>query len=292
MQLFLLLVLTLVAPWALSAQERASLGDEEVVVEKINQLDLTAIEPSVGGPCLSSENRYNLRKEFRRLQMLKNQGKNIRLIVGRGFEEKHPPLPQVDDVVWVFVDPTPPTYYGDHDPIQLVMDFEYPNDLRHIPDEMFQEIIFDRSVWKLFSNQASTLYRYLRLLVPGGSVFIDHTEWSATGGMMIFHDSPDMDVMYERNFGLLDSISIHRKFMIHATVHQSSDMQSALKDHPLKKKYEKMKEDIHLKMVSDTIQRGKKLGYQAVIYHERGQYPIENRNVPSQTSFFEFRKSE
>jgi hypothetical protein len=243
----------------------------------LSQPENVLVLPTDQARCPYQEQTYDLRKEFQRLVDLKNEGKKIYLIVGRSSDEDQPELSVEDDVVWVYADVAPPAYYDEEDPIQLVMNFEYPNFLRHIQSNLFTRIIFDRSVWKSFQSREFDFKEYQRILVRGGSLYF---EQDIIGGMIGIKEM-NKNFEFDRDNAFSGSLSIHKKFQL---VHMSFSSPD------LKREHEEMWINIRKKITADTLRIGPVFKFSKSLFHEQRIYPIKNKNYSDQANYFEFVK--
>lgn len=117
------------------------------------------------------DGNYDFNQEMTKIRELRAKGKEIRLIIGRGNNEKHhPPLPQEDNVVWVYADAS-----GDHmtkdGQLHLWMSMDDPTHLNKLDDGLFSEILFDWSVLHFFQDRQNDFHEYARILKPNGKLF-------------------------------------------------------------------------------------------------------------------------
>lgn len=115
----------------------------------------------------------------------------FKLIIGRKYEEEdlNILLPYtLEPTVYVFGDLLPDKAEPEHTlalsktPIYLEagmantmlrFDYDNPNCLAILPDNLFSEIIFDSETWKFFNNRERVLDELIRVLQPGGKLVVD-----------------------------------------------------------------------------------------------------------------------
>jgi hypothetical protein len=145
----------------------------------------------LGGP---AQAQYDLKAEIARLDQLRQEGKDLRLVVGRTnggdvppIDAGNPPLPAIPNGAWVFGDIRGTNRFGPGDPIQLTMDFNDPAAVAQLPANTFTYIIYDASVFAVMSNARTVLPIFRELLKPGGYLC-----YSLAAGFLPYILDPDI----------------------------------------------------------------------------------------------------
>jgi SAM-dependent methyltransferase len=118
---------------------------------------------------------YDHEKQLKQLFKLANDGKKLYLILGRGNKEEKDKAKLPDNngqIAWVYGEQMGDSLVDNNTP-HLFMDFDNTANLASIPDELFDEIVFDWSVVKFFRNIEQSLLEYKRILKPGGKFLAD-----------------------------------------------------------------------------------------------------------------------
>lgn len=131
----------------------------------------------------------NIDKKIDKIKALKNSGKKLFLIIGRGnVEQGHEPLPKQEssEVVWIFADKSS-SGMNPHEDSALWIDFDNVEQVKRLPDNLFDFIGFDWSVLKFFNNLDDIMPELARLLSDEGTIYMPAGEQT---GMMMVQDCP------------------------------------------------------------------------------------------------------
>lgn len=257
------------------------------------------------------EGDYNFEKELQRLKSLVDEGKELRLVIGRGSkEEVQLPLPQLDNVVWVYGNYDGKWLNSKDSSHNLWMNFSNADHLNLIDSELFSQIIVDYSTVKFLYNEfESNLKQYSRILKKGGKLFFegisyfgmhfDNNQVLVSGDLptgysihyskfvsniIISHEQFESfeDLWGEYSMDWSDTISFV-DFLRKKNI-QSQDLSSLLSEEFIQfidgviKSAQLIEEQTHDDAYAEIMRRYKvkfpTLGFNNVTFHKTGQYPI------------------
>lgn len=139
---------------------------------------------------LATKNTKEIPSKNSMLKQLKQDNKDIRLIIGRGnTEDNHTPLPNEgqDNVVWVYTDVNLTILKNIDGKPYIWLDFDDVAKVQELEQNSFTMVMFDWSVLKFFSNLDQIIPELKNLLKPGGQLIIPAGEQT---GMVSVYSCP------------------------------------------------------------------------------------------------------